>query len=144
MRDYLYKVVEPSLVAGIEVFARSDVWMRLDNLVIACSNFIIGPPFLMYDFHNSERKYSICYPVTKKVEDSFVSTKVLGRFEVYSIFHYGSHDSIDTILCSFINMLNSIVDTSDITIREIYHEFYPENKSENTTEIQVLIPFERE
>ena len=98
----------------------------------------------MYDPQEREEKMEVGYPVTRQVNREFIETKIVGRCEVYSTFHFGPCDDIDTKIESFIGSLGDIIDKSEVIIREIYHEYYPENEIENVTEIQVLIPLERE
>ena len=117
---------------------------RVDDLISACANYICGPVFLMYENHDKEKNLELCYPVTHQVNGSSFETKIIGRCEVYFMFQFGTHDMLDKAVLSLLESLDETIDTNEAIIREIYHEYYPENQSENVTEIQLLIPLENE
>ncbi|TFG33562.1 hypothetical protein EU527_07810 [Candidatus Thorarchaeota archaeon] len=143
MLDILHRVIEPSLIACVEIKSRNAIWEELDRLLSICVNYICGPLFLMYETQNEEIK-ELGYPVIKQINDSSLETKIIGRCEVFSTFHFGSYDEIDGVIHSFLNSLGDVIDRSDLLIKEIYHEFYPEKDDENVIEIQVIIPLEIE
>ena len=144
MFDILHRVIEPYLIASIEIDSRDAFWEHTDDLSSACDNSICGPLFLMYDMHNNAEKKELCYPVIRQVNNEHVGTKIIGQCEVYSMFYFGRHSELDEMILSFLSSLDNRIDRSDIFIKEIYHEFYPDNEEENVTEIQVLFPLERE
>lgn len=144
MLNILHRVIEPYLIARIEIDRRDELWKHVDDLASACDNSICGPLFLMYDMHNNTRKKELCYPVIRQVKNEHVGTKIIGQCEVYSVFYFGRHSELNEVIHSFLNSLDDRIDKLDIFIKEIYHEFYPDNEEENVTEIQVLFPLERE
>jgi len=144
MSSILHRVLEPLLIAGMKIDQRTLIWSELDRLTSVCENCISGPLFLMYNTQNGQPNKELCYPIIKQVKDKEIETKMIGRCEAYSIFHFGDHKDLDIIVSSFIQSLSNSYDMSDVFVKEIYHEIYQEDENENVTEIQLLIPLENE
>jgi len=143
MSSVLHRISKPTLIASRKIDDRSAIYDKLDVLHAACVNCISGPFFLMYEPQKKNPK-ELCYPVTKQINRASIETKIIGRCEVYSTFHFGSFANLDSVVLSFIQSFENRIDISDILVREIYHEFYPNNEPENVTEIQLLFPLEHE
>ena len=144
MSSVLYMVSKPSLVASMRIEDRNAIWDELDLLNAACTNSISGPLFLMYEPQRIDKLKELCYPVIKQINEIAVKTKIIGRCEVYSVFHFGSISNLDIVVFSFIESYANRIDISDMLVKEIFHEFYPDNEEENVTEIQLLFPLEHE
>jgi len=133
------KMSNQSLIATIHIENRGDVWDSLDYIVVRCKDCICGPPFIMYKLGINAKQIELGYPVTRQINNGKLETHMFEFGQTFFTFYFGPHSLLDGATKSFLTNLREDLDFSHITIKEIYHEIYPESPEDNVTEIQAFI-----
>ena len=134
-------ICEETLFAGIRkpIRSREELIPRIKEVTEVCGNKISGPLVHIFRFDTPVDGFDseIGFRVKSDVQIGEVYTHTLRRMHFFSLMHKGSVETLRNTTLKIYEHMRKTGLSSELELREIYHNYDWENQDENIIEIQV-------
>ena len=139
--DIRHVIREETLFAGIRkpIKGREELLPRMEEVRKICEGKTVGPLTHIFRFdtpvegHDSE----IGFPVSAPVNTEDVKTHTLRRLHFFSLLHTGPVKVLRETTGKISSHMNRVGLSSELELMEIYHQYDPNDESQNRIEARI-------
>lgn len=132
---------EETLFAGIRkpIKSREELLPRIEEITSVCGDEIVGPLVHIFRFDTPVDGYDseIGYPIASDVNIGDIRTHTLRKLHFFSLLHKGPIETIRNTTAKIFEHMKKTGLSSELEFMEIYHNYDPDNQSENVIETRV-------
>jgi len=138
--DIRHVIREETLFAGIRkpIKGRDELLPRMEEVRRACEGKVVGPLTHIFRFDTPVEGYDseIGFPVSTEVTVGDVKTHTQRRLHFFSLLHTGPVKQLRETTGKISSYMNRVGLSSELELVEIYHQYAPNDESQNRIEVR--------